>query len=115
MPNPQAGGTPLVGCTRLLIQYVHSYPPYLEGVSSIRNLRRRHAMVTRDPPNMVCRLEQKEFEWLDGNIQIILNFLFLGLRLVSSFTPHHEFKPTYHKTFCFPIFILSSVKLNCHV
>jgi len=27
-PNPQAGGPPLVGCPRLLIQCIHSYPPY---------------------------------------------------------------------------------------
>ena len=27
-PNPQAGGPPLVGCPRLLIQYTRSYPPY---------------------------------------------------------------------------------------
>jgi hypothetical protein len=52
-PNPQAGGPPLVCCPRLLIQHIHSYPPKLEGVSSIRNLRTRHAVVTRDPPNMV--------------------------------------------------------------
>jgi len=26
-PNPQAGGPPLVGCPRLLIQYIRSYPP----------------------------------------------------------------------------------------
>jgi hypothetical protein len=51
-PNPKAGGPPLVSCPRLLIQYIRSYPPYLEGVSSIRNLRTRHAVVTRDPPNM---------------------------------------------------------------
>jgi hypothetical protein len=25
--EPQAGGTPLVGCPRLLIQYIRSYPP----------------------------------------------------------------------------------------
>jgi hypothetical protein len=53
MPNPQAGGLPLVGFPRLLIQYICSYPPYLEAVSSIRNLRTRNAVVTRDPPNMV--------------------------------------------------------------
>jgi hypothetical protein len=52
-PYPQAGGPPLVGCPRLLIQYIHSFPPYLEGVSSIRNLRTRHAVVTRDPPNPI--------------------------------------------------------------
>ena len=26
-PNPQAGGPRLVGCPRLLIQFIHSYPP----------------------------------------------------------------------------------------
>ncbi|KAJ4428508.1 hypothetical protein ANN_24550 [Periplaneta americana] len=44
-PNPQAGGPPLIGCPRLLIQYIRSYPPYLEAVSSIRNLRTCHAVV----------------------------------------------------------------------
>jgi hypothetical protein len=52
MPNPHAGGPPPVGCMRLLVQYIRSYPSYLEGVSSMHNLRMRHAMVTRDPPNM---------------------------------------------------------------
>jgi hypothetical protein len=51
-PNPQAGGPLLVGCLWLLIQYIRSDPPKLEGVSSIRNLRTRRAMVTRDPHNM---------------------------------------------------------------
>ena len=27
-PNPQAGGPPLVGCPRLLIKFIGSYPPY---------------------------------------------------------------------------------------
>ena len=27
-PNPQAGGPPLVGCPRLLIQFIRSCPPY---------------------------------------------------------------------------------------
>jgi hypothetical protein len=27
-PNPHAGGQPLVGCPRLLIQYIRSYPRY---------------------------------------------------------------------------------------
>jgi hypothetical protein len=26
--NPQAGGPPLVDCPRLLIQFIHNYPPY---------------------------------------------------------------------------------------
>jgi hypothetical protein len=29
-PNPQAGGPPLVGFPRLLIQYIRSYPLYPE-------------------------------------------------------------------------------------
>jgi hypothetical protein len=36
----------------MLIQYLRSYIPYLEAVSSIRNLRTRHAVVTRDSPYM---------------------------------------------------------------
>jgi hypothetical protein len=31
--NPQAGGPPLVGCPRLLFQYIRSHPPYLEAVT----------------------------------------------------------------------------------
>ena len=27
-PNPQGGGSPLVGCPRLIIQYIHNYPPF---------------------------------------------------------------------------------------
>jgi hypothetical protein len=50
--NPQAGGPPPVGCPRLLIYYIRSYPQYLEAVSSIRNLRTRHAVVTGDSLNM---------------------------------------------------------------
>jgi hypothetical protein len=51
-PNPQAGGSPLVGCPLLLIHYIRSCPPYLEATTSFRNLRPRHAVVTRDPLNM---------------------------------------------------------------
>jgi hypothetical protein len=47
----QAGGPPLVGCLSLLIQYIGSYLPYLEAVSSLHKLRIRHAVVTRGPPN----------------------------------------------------------------
>jgi hypothetical protein len=51
-PPPQTGGPPLAGYPRLLIQYIRIYPPYLEAVSSIRNLRTRHAVVTKGPLNM---------------------------------------------------------------
>jgi hypothetical protein len=51
MPNPKAGGPTLVSCLQLLIQYINSYPPYLEAVS-FHSMRTCHAMVTRDPLNM---------------------------------------------------------------
>lgn len=50
---PCAGGPPLVNCPLLLTEYVHSYPPYLEVITSIRNLRTGHAVVKRDPPKVV--------------------------------------------------------------
>jgi hypothetical protein len=56
MPNPLAGGPPLVGCPRQLIQYIPRYPPYLEAVSCTSNLRTRHAVVARDPPIMALLL-----------------------------------------------------------
>ncbi|KAJ4452211.1 hypothetical protein ANN_03729 [Periplaneta americana] len=65
-PNPQAGGPPLIGCPRLLIQYIRSYPPYLEAVSSIRNLRTRHAVVigTHNMGGRVAQLvEQLATDW----------------------------------------------------
>ena len=39
-PNSQAGGPPLVGCPRLLLQHIRSYPPYLEAVSPSATWRR---------------------------------------------------------------------------
>ena len=44
-PNPQAGGQPLVGCLRLLIQRIRSIL-HTGGRSSIRNSRARHSVVT---------------------------------------------------------------------
>jgi hypothetical protein len=49
--SPKWKATP-VGCPRLLIQYIRRYPLYPETVSSMRNLRTRHAAVTGDPLNM---------------------------------------------------------------
>jgi hypothetical protein len=36
--NCQAGRPPLVGCPWLIIQYIFSYPPYLQSVSPLYNL-----------------------------------------------------------------------------
>jgi hypothetical protein len=45
-PNPQAEGPHPADCPRLLIEYVRSCPQHVEAVSSFRNPRKRHAVVT---------------------------------------------------------------------
>jgi hypothetical protein len=50
-PTPMLEDHPLSAARDCLL-YIRSYSPYPEGVSSIHNLRTRHAVVTRDPPNM---------------------------------------------------------------
>jgi len=67
-PNPQAGGPPLVGCPRLLIKFIRSYPPYrrpflypqpedapcrgdrepLHGL--VKNRLRKHDILSNFPP-----------------------------------------------------------------
>jgi hypothetical protein len=61
-------------------------PPYLEAVSSIRSLRTRHAVVTRDPPNMgltVLSVQEFNSSFCLESIQIWLGkiiFLQLGTK-----------------------------------
>jgi hypothetical protein len=62
-PTPTLKDHPLSGCPRLLIKYIRRYPSYLEAVSSVRNLRTRHAAVTRDPPNMGVSYNEK-LKWV---------------------------------------------------
>jgi hypothetical protein len=45
-PNLQDEGPPIVDCPLLLIQRISSYSPYLEPVSSIRNLKKGHPTKT---------------------------------------------------------------------
>jgi hypothetical protein len=39
-PATKLDNHPLVGCPRMLIQYIRIYPPYMEAVPSTRNRRR---------------------------------------------------------------------------
>ncbi|PNF43470.1 hypothetical protein B7P43_G10809 [Cryptotermes secundus] len=93
-PNPQAGGPPLVRCQRLLIQYIHGFPPYLEGVSSICNLRTRN--VPWDPPNMAgiwkeIKLEEDKLTFF-SNIQhrFMTAALFAILSLLDKLLSRHQ-------------------------
>jgi hypothetical protein len=56
-PTPKLEDHPL-SAVSTAIQYIRSYPPYLETISSIRNLRTRHAVVTRDPT-------KSGMDWID--------------------------------------------------
>jgi hypothetical protein len=42
-----------VNCPKQLIRYICSYPPYLEAVFPVCNLRTYHAIMTRDPLNIL--------------------------------------------------------------
>jgi len=44
--NTQSEGPPFVGCPRLIIQYIPSYSPHLEAVSSNSIPMTRHSVVT---------------------------------------------------------------------
>jgi hypothetical protein len=44
----QSGVSPIVGCMRLLIKYIRTYPLYAVSVFSVRKLRTRHVVVTWD-------------------------------------------------------------------
>jgi hypothetical protein len=77
-PYKQAGGPPLVGRPRLLIQYIHSYPPHLEAFrpaktwrSAIRSWQERtyHVMVNATESKIIWNQEvwlSAEFSDEDG-------------------------------------------------
>jgi hypothetical protein len=52
MPNSQAGGPPLVGRPRLLIQYIRSYPPFYAGCLLHPQSEDAPRCGDKGPPNM---------------------------------------------------------------
>jgi hypothetical protein len=50
-PNPQAEGPPLVGCPRLLVQFIHSYPP------------NRRPFLHPQPEDAPCRGDRDLHSW----------------------------------------------------
>jgi hypothetical protein len=94
--NPQGEILPPVGCPLLLIQYIRSYPPYLEAVFYICNLRTRHAVVTRDPLTMdvLTCLYQACNKLQHSEVVISLRFIshtqqFLELTLLTRVDKEH--------------------------
>jgi hypothetical protein len=62
--SPQTKVPPLVGCPRMLINCIHSCPPYLEANFSIRKLRTLRAVVTTDPFKVHLWKKKVEFSSL---------------------------------------------------
>jgi hypothetical protein len=50
-PTPKPLATPLVGCPRLLIQFIHSYPPYLRP------------FLHPQPEDAPCRFDRDPHSW----------------------------------------------------
>jgi hypothetical protein len=65
--NPQCGGPPIVVGPRLLILCIRSYPTNLEAFTSTANLRRLHALLTRNHLNI------KLFPVYFANIATVFN------------------------------------------
>ena len=59
-PNPQAGGPPLDGCPRMLIQYIRSYPPY------------RRPFLYPQPEDAPCRGDRTHYIVPYNNIPITI-------------------------------------------
>ena len=57
-PKSQAEGSLLVGCLQLLIQYIRSYPPYLEAYSPICTQGTSHVVVTETHGWFLCTIKQ---------------------------------------------------------
>jgi hypothetical protein len=58
-PNPQAGGPHLVGCPRLLIQFICSYPPY------------QRPFLYPQPEDAPCRGDRDPLTWKIANYRPI--------------------------------------------
>jgi hypothetical protein len=77
-PSHQTGGPLLVGCPRLLIRYIRSYPTYLVIVSPIRKHRakelRRPIMVTTPKKHFKLKLYVLD-----------IHFIFCAICAITSF------------------------------
>jgi hypothetical protein len=70
-PTPQAGGPSLVGCPRLHIQFIHSYPPY------------RRPFLHPQPEDGPCRGDRDPHSWI---YKILLSGNRVGLLLPGFLT-----------------------------
>jgi hypothetical protein len=106
-PNPQVGGPPLVGCPRLLIQYIHSYPPY------------RRPFLHPQPEDAPCRGGRDPYSWVSvslvwinvwrltgDTVNIICNFLYCNHQV------HRDFLITLYISLSFAVY--SEIFYHCN-
>jgi len=85
-PNPQAGGPPLVGCPRLLIQFIRSYPPY------------QRLFLYPHPEDTPCHGDKDPFIYYSYIFIMLLNVLtLLGLKYVAYYTQFSQRKAWLYK------------------
>jgi len=77
-PNPQAGGSPLVGCPQLLIQYIRSYPLYWRPI------------LHPQPEDAPCRGDRDT---------IITDPLFIHFKIIIPLSPYRPFPQVYGNSF----------------
>jgi hypothetical protein len=73
-PSSEARRPPLVVSPRLFIQYILSCRPYLEGGFSVRNLRTRQAVLTRDLSPFRIYVAQNYSKCICGLFTILRRF-----------------------------------------
>jgi hypothetical protein len=81
-PKPQARGPPLVGCPRLLIQFIHSYPPY------------RRPFLHPQPEDAPCRGHRDPHSW--NGIALPFLYALCNMQIAYSAKPNYCLTPLTH-------------------
>jgi hypothetical protein len=77
-PNAQAGGPPLVGYPRLLIQFIHSYPPC------------RRPFLHPQPEDAPCRGDRNPHSWKQDTLYSLIYYSKSALHVSGNLCPHHQ-------------------------
>jgi len=119
-PNPQAGGPPIVGCPRLLIQFIRRYPPYRrpflypqpEDAPCRGDRDPLHGIYSVNKPKYICYILLKNAIYLLHSVtkpQYICYILLPNLNISATFSYqtaiysyllHSVTKPNLFDTFC---------------
>ena len=106
-PKFQAGGPPLVGCPRLLIQYICSYPPYWRPFLHLQPPQVA-CRGDRDPLTMELKIPDKiilPLKWVSyiGMWEVLIS-VWWNMKYVDG----QEIAGTWNKVACFNIYLCDS-------